>query len=128
MMLTKQDARAFTIGAVGYSLIELAVRRKTHWSMAVTGGLCFLMMHRICKRHRAKSRARKCLMGAALITGMEYAVGCLVNRMMKWDVWDYSDRWFNLKGQICPRFTGYWFLLGIPMIWISDRLAKNPQK
>ena len=117
--------RAFAVGAVGYAAIELMVRKKTHWTMAVTGGVCFLLMHRFCQKRKAASRLHKCLVGMALITGIEFAVGSLVNRVLKWAMWDYSNHRFNLRGQICPRFSLYWFLLGIPMILLSDRLARR---
>lgn len=122
------DLRAFAIGAVSYSLIELLARRRTHWTMTVTGGLCFMLMHRFCRKHKARTRLFKCAVSSALITGIEFAVGVIVNRVMKWSVWDYSDRALNLMGQICPRFSFYWFLMGLPIIWLSDRLAKSLQR
>lgn len=126
----RQDLRAFAIGAVGYSLIELAYRRRTHWTMAVTGGLCFMLMHKICRRHRQKSRWFKCAVGAALITSVEFVVGCIVNLALKWAVWDYSACRLNLLGQICPQFSVIWFFLCLPITWLSNLLcpAKNPQK
>ncbi len=128
----ERDLRAFAVGAVGYSLIELMYRRRTHWTMALTGGVCFVLMHKLCRRHKKARRLHKCLAGAALITAVEYAVGHVVNRVMRWNVWDYSGRRFNLHGQICPRFTLYWFLLGLPVTRLSEALerrwAKSPQK
>ena len=43
-------------------------------------------------------------------------MGIVVNRILKWNVWDYSDRILNVIGQICPRFAMYWFLLNLPLI------------
>ena len=37
----------FGIGAIGYSLIELAFRGRTHWTMAVTGGGCAVALYRM---------------------------------------------------------------------------------
>ena len=43
---------------------------------------------------------------AAIITN-SVAVGCIVNRKLGWNVWDYSDRRFNVLGQICPLFSRF---------------------
>jgi len=51
------------------------------------------------------------LAGAVMITSYEFAVGCIVNLKMGWNVWDYSSMEGNLLGQICPVFTGVWFIL-----------------
>ena len=36
----RQKAAQFSVGAAGYSALEIAVRGHTHWTMAVLGGLC----------------------------------------------------------------------------------------
>lgn len=55
-------------------------------------------------------------MGAAVITTIEFLVGITVNLLMGWEVWDYSERNFNLMGQICLIFSLCWFILCIPCI------------
>jgi len=112
----KKNAALFGIGAVGYSLIELAARGRTHWTMTLTGGLCAVMLYHAHDRLKHKSIWVRCSAGAGIITAAELAVGIVVNRLLKWNVWDYSDRILNVLGQICPRFTVYWFLLNIPLI------------
>ena len=112
----QRDASLFGIGAVGYSLIELAFRGRTHWTMAVTGGGCAVALYRVHTKMRKKSVAARCAAGAAIVTGAEFFVGLIVNRLLGWNVWDYSERRLNVLGQICPRFTLYWFLLNLPLI------------
>lgn len=124
----RQCLRAFAIGAVGYSAIELLYRRRTHWTMAVTGGLCFMLMHKVCRKYRAKPLLFKCAVGAGVITAIELAVGMVVNRVLKWGVWDYSGNFLNFKGQICPLFTGMWFLLGVPMVKLSGVLERGDSR
>ncbi len=54
-------------------------------------------------------------------------MGLICNRMLGMGIWDYSDRWGNLWGQICPRFSFYWFLLCIPVFVCfacADRLNR----
>jgi len=118
----KKNATLFGIGAIGYSLIELAARGRTHWTMTLTGGACAVMLYSAHKRLKNKGIWIRCGAGAAIITAAEFAVGIIVNRMLKWGVWDYSDRWMNVLGQICPRFSVYWFLLNLPLIPLFDLL------
>ncbi len=35
----------------------------------------------------------------------EFITGILVNKVMHWHVWDYSDQPFQLMGQICIPFA-----------------------
>ena len=51
------------------------------------------------------------LAGAAIITAYEFAVGMIVNVQLGWQVWDYSQIPGNILGQICPMFTGTWFVV-----------------
>ena len=51
------------------------------------------------------------LAGAAIITAYEFAVGMIVNVQLGWQVWDYSQIPGNILGQICPLFTGAWFVV-----------------
>ena len=119
----KQNTALFGIGAVGYSLIEIAARGYTHWTMTLTGGICAVSLYHAHRRLRERSVWFRCVTGAAVITAAELAVGLIVNRMLRWNVWDYSDRFMNLFGQICLQFSTYWFginLLLIPMFNILD--------
>lgn len=127
MNLHRQTLRTFCIGGALYSLIEIAARGYTHWSMTLTGGLCFTLLHRLNLRMKHRPLALRCALGAGLITAMEFSVGLIVNRWLRWNVWDYSDRAFNLLGQVCPRFTLYWFLLCIPAFSLSALLERRWQ-
>lgn len=112
----KRNACLFATGAVGYSLIEIACRGYTHWSMTLTGGFCAMALHGMHRKLRKKPVAARCAAGALIITSAELMVGLVVNRLLKWDVWNYSNRFMNVLGQICPRFTFYWFMLNLPLI------------
>lgn len=125
--MTKKHARdlgAFLLGAACYPLLELAVRGRTHWSMALTGGACLLSIGRMngCLRRRIRWPGR-CALGALIITSFELGVGLVVNRWLKWNVWDYSRVPGNLLGQICPRFCLYWFLLNLPLLPLCRALG-----
>ena len=117
------SAAAFGLGAVGYPLLELLWRGRTHWTMALTGGSCALLLWKI-----AGTRLPfplKCLLSAGAITGTEFAVGCLVNLRLGWDVWDYSGQPYNLLGQICPGYAALWLLLSVPTLGGCGYLQKR---
>ncbi|HHU05678.1 MAG TPA: hypothetical protein GXZ65_04255 [Clostridiales bacterium] len=102
----------YAIGALGYGVIELLFRGYTHWSMLLAGGVCFCLMYKISDMPVPKWQ--KWVLGASVITTVEFVAGAIVNIWLKWRVWDYSGHIFNLFGQICLLFTFLWFLLCIP--------------
>ncbi|MCM0709084.1 putative ABC transporter permease, partial [Faecalicatena sp. BF-R-105] len=62
------------------------------------------------------------LFGAAIVTALELLTGCVVNLWRGWAVWDYSNEWGNLWGQVCPRFSALWFLVSGGVIPLDDWL------
>lgn len=127
----KEYTFVYLIGSAGYSALELLWRGFTHWTMAITGGICFLCLYRLNFRCLREHWALKCLKGSMLITGIEFAVGWIVNLRLKWEVWDYSHAFGNILGQICPLYTILWFFLCIPVFhladWIQKRIVSRPQ-
>ena len=107
-------AAAFGLGTVGYPLLELLWRGHTHCTMALTGGSCALLL---CETAGTRLPfPLKCLLSAGEITAVEFAVGCLVNLKLGWEVWDYSGQPYNLLGQVCPGYAGLWLLLSAPAL------------
>ena len=100
----------FIVGGLGYNLIELVWRGRTHLSMFAVGGLCFEMMGAIHTRSRGGLLTR-CGLCALGITAIELVSGCIVNRWLHWGVWDYSKMRYNLLGQICLRYSLFWLVL-----------------
>lgn len=98
---------SFLIGAAGYPLLELAYRGRTHYSMAIAGGLSMVLIRRMAKK-RCSLPVRILACGAG-ITGIEYLCGIIWNR--RYTVWDYRNQRLNFHGQICLRFTAIWCLL-----------------
>ncbi len=109
----------FGIGGITYGLVEVLFRGYTHWTMALTGGAAFLLIYIINMNMKTESLILRCLVGAAVITAIEFAVGCVVNRGLHMNVWDYSDEQFNVLGQICPLFSCAWFFICIPATILS---------
>lgn len=121
----KETFTIFTIGAVGYSLLEILWRGYTHWTMTITGGACFCFIYNINKKLKNISLWKKCFFGAAAITMTELTVGCIVNKLCHMDVWDYSKQPCNIFGQICLLYSVLWYFLCIPLFKLSDLLKKK---
>ena len=114
----------FAIGAVSYGLVEVLVRGYTHWTMALTGGTVMVLIHLI-NQTKGLSILTRCLLGATVITSLEFFVGMVVNVILGWNVWDYADKPLNLWGQICPQFCIGWFFISIPAFAVSRFVEKR---
>ncbi len=58
----------------------------------------------------------KCLICTILMTLVEYIAGIFSLKVYHNRLWDYSNRWGNIQGIICPRFSLYWGILGAVFI------------
>ena len=116
-------ATVFLTGGAAYSLLEILWRGYTHWTMTVTGGICFTVLYILHVYARTLSFLTRCVIGTAVITLVEFAVGCTVNLWLGWHVWDYADVPGNVLGQICLPFSLIWLLLCAASCPICRRLA-----
>lgn len=114
----------FGLGAFIYGAIEVIVRGYTHWTMALTGG-AVMALFMLINRSKDVNILLRCLLGALVITSLEFAVGAVVNLGLGWDVWDYSEKPFNIMGQICPLFTLGWFALSLPGFMLCTAVEKR---
>ena len=109
-----EAAILYTIGSLGYCLLELSWRGYTHWSMALLGGVLFLL---IGAGNRLLPEGTPLLIrglaGAGVITAAEFAAGCILNLGLGLAVWDYSDMPFQLLGQICLPYSILWAVLAM---------------
>ena len=110
----------FFVGGSGYVGLELLWRGRSHISMFLAGGVCFLLLGRI-ERTRF-SPSVKSLLGAAVITGVELLAGLLANRDYR--VWDYRQMPFNFIGQICLSYSLLWIPVSLGAMWLY-RLLSN---
>lgn len=122
MKRLKNSAVFFVIGGVGYAAIELLWRGRTHWSMVLAGGICFVVFSKIAKRFKGRSLIFKALLCALCITVVELVFGVVFNILLGMQVWDYSGMRYNLWGQICPIFSLAWTGLALIFIPIADLL------
>ena len=124
-MLKSENVTVFALGALGYGLLELLWRGRTHWTMMVTGGICLLTIYRADRQWNREMLVFRCIKGAILITCIEFFAGVLINRVMKWNVWDYSRAPGNLLGQICPLYFLLWYFLCYPVYGLTGLLRKG---
>ena len=112
----------FTIGGWGYVGLELLWRGRSHGSMFLLGGLCFLLVGAGASKFSKIPVPVRPILGAGVITGLELITGFLVNRDHA--VWDYRDQLFQLGGQVCLAFS----LLWVPVSLIAMELYAVTQK
>lgn len=124
MSKQQQSCVIFLFGFYGYSLIEILWRGHTHWSMALTGGSCFLLLYHFFNQFPLQKLWKKCVSAAGLVTCVEYFVGCIVNGVLHLRVWDYSNQPFNLLGQVCLLYSFLWALLALPLNYFSRFLSQ----
>ena len=100
----------FLLGSILYPALELLWRGYTCPLMMVVGGLGFLLISGLNRRHTG-SLFGLSLLGGTGITALEFCSGLCLNRWLGLKIWDYSDLPLNLLGQVCLPFWGLWCLL-----------------
>lgn len=111
------------VGGTTYVGIELLWRGYSHWSMFFLGGLCFIccgLLNEILPWDMVLSK--QMLIGAIIITTLEFITGCIVNLKLGWNVWDYSNLPLNICGQVCPIFFIAWYYVSGLAIILDDWL------
>ena len=111
------------MGGLLYILVETVWRGYSHWTMFVLGGLCFLALGLINEVLPWETPLwEQILIGAILITCLEFLTGCIVNLLLGWEVWNYSDMPGNILGQICPQYFILWLPVSLIGIILDDWL------
>ncbi len=117
----------FYLGGCVYMAMELCWRGRSHGSMFLAGGTCFLLVGQLNRVQPRLPLFWRMLAGAGIITMVELAAGLLVNRNFL--VWDYRSQWGNFCGQICPAFTLLWIpIAGFAMAafeWLEPRINRT---
>lgn len=113
-------------GGISYILIEMLWRGYSHWSMFILGGLCFVLLGFLNEKYTWDIPLLiQMLIGAFVITLMEFIAGCILNLWLHLHVWDYYNMPFNILGQICLPYMIMWFLLS-PVCIITDDYLRYP--
>ena len=114
----------FAFGASGYGALEIAYRGRTHWTMLLTGGICFVFVYMIAQAERLRNW-QKWLLGGTVITVVEFVVGLIVNIGLGWKVWSYANMPINIMGQVCPLFSLMWCFLCIPLMSLCSLVERE---
>ena len=109
----------FVTGGAGYVVLELLWRGRSHISMFLAGGVCFLLLGKM----RRLPFVLRGVAGAGTITLVELLTGLLFNR--HYQVWDYRNLPVNLWGQICLLFTVLWIPVSLLGMSLYTRLERK---
>jgi len=101
----------FLMGGSGYVCMELLWRGRSHYSMFLAGGVCFLLLGQLQRRFPGWHPLIKGTVGAAVITAVELTAGLIFNR--GYQVWDYRGMPMQFLGQICLPFTLLWIPISL---------------
>jgi len=110
------------IGGFIYFMIEIFARGFSHPSMIVVGGMCFVIIGLLNEWYTWTMLFEvQTLIGCFVITALEFVSGYILNIQMGLNIWDYSNRYLNLYGQICLHHTLlYWIPLSAIAILLDD--------
>jgi len=114
----------FVIGGTSYIFIEILWRGYTHITMFFLGGLCFILIGLINENYftgRLPILIQQ-IISCFIITLLELIFGLIFNLWLGLNIWDYSSLRFNFMGQICLRYSIFWFFLSLPAIILDDYL------
>lgn len=108
------------LGGLGYVFLELLYRGRSHFTMFLAGGLCFLLIGLLDQVVPGMPVLLQTVLGAGLITAVELATGLLFNGDLR--IWNYSACPFNFRGQICLQYSLLWLPLSFFAILADDWL------
>jgi len=113
----------FYTGGTVYLSLELLYRGRSHGSMFLAGGLCFLLIGHLNRVEPKLPLPLRALVGALIVTMVELGAGMVFNR--QYQVWDYRDQPGNFMGQICPLFTALWIPLSLAAALLFERMDRG---
>lgn len=122
-MMKKLAILGFVMGMI-YFTAEGFWRGWTNIAMLFVGGICCVLiglLNEFPKQYSLKIW-QQCMLGTIIILSIEFFSGVILNIWLKLNIWDYSKRWGNFKGQICVVYGLLWFLLTPFVIWLDDYL------
>ena len=112
----------FYLGGFAYMTLEFVWRGRSHGSMFLLGGACFLLIGRLNRLLRRITPALRLIAFSGTITTLELLTGLLVNRDHA--VWDYRNLPLQFRGQICVPYS----LLWIPVSFLAAMLYGSAEK
>ena len=109
------------IGGFVYYAFELVLRGWSHWTMFLLGGICFILIGEYNEHVKWDTPLiKQGIVGACIVTALEFVVGMIVNVYLGWGIWDYSNVPLNFIGQICLPFSIAWIVVSILAVVVDD--------
>lgn len=109
------------IGGFVYYAFELVLRGWSHWTMFLLGGICFILIGEYNEHVDWDTPLiKQGVVGACIVTALEFVVGMIVNVYLGWNIWDYSAVPLNFMGQVCLPFSIVWIAVSILAVVVDD--------
>ncbi len=111
----------FLLGGAVYFGVEILWRGFSHYSMFITGGICFLyagLQNEYTNWDR--SLWKQVLQVDLFVILSEFICGVIVNLWLGLNVWNYSNLPFNILGQVCLPYALLFLPLSLIAIVIDD--------
>ena len=113
----------WVLGGTIYYYLEKMFRGFSHWSMFILGGICMMFF-------AFQGRAfgwgdglwKQVLRCTIFVVACEFITGLIVNKYLKWAVWDYTEMPLQLFGQICLPFALLFSILCLGGILLTGYL------
>ena len=118
-----RTAVLFYLGGTAYMTTEFLWRGRSHGSMFMLGGACFLLLGRLQKSFPRLPLWSKVILGAGMITALELGTGLAVNR--QYAVWDYRNMPYQYRGQICLPYSLLWMPLSLAGMRLYELIRKK---
>ena len=110
----------FAVGGGSYVGLEFLWRGRSHGSMFLAGGSCFLLLGALSRKKL--SLPVKSAAGTGIITAVELLTGLIFNR--DHSVWDYRDMPLHFRGQICLPYMLLWAPLSLGAMALYRGLSR----
>ena len=120
--------RAVAHGLAGYKYAAMMGYTSLH--MIWIGAISVWLMGQVSEGTPRKNFAwfRKVIKAALIFIGVEFFSGLILNVWLKLGVWDYSDLWGNVMGQVAPRFALYWLAVAPFGLWLDAAVKKSIER
>jgi len=112
----------FLILGMVYFTLEGFWRGSANIIMFFIGGTCSILIGLLNEypQYYKLKIYQQSLIGTLIVLIMEFVSGIFFNVFLGMSLWNYSDTWGNLYGQICIPYAILWYLLVPFCIWLDD--------
>ena len=112
----------FLVFGLAYYYIEVLFSGHSNWSSIIMGGIGGLLISLINLYYSYETpKWKQITLTTFVMIFIELFSGLLL-RAFGFSFWDYSDRFMNVEGLICLRYSLYWLFLSPVAIELDDLL------